>query len=76
MLEAHRVRNGNNEWNRLPAGYVNLENGDKIQPGDVIRVSDDYFCEYNTGLLLGTYCGCTHVWFRKKAVEAPQSEAA
>jgi hypothetical protein len=51
-------------------------NGDKIQPGDVIRVSDDYFCEYNTGFLLGTYCGCTHVWFRKKAVEAPQSEAA
>lgn len=76
MLEAHRVRNGNNEWNRLPAGYVNLEHGDKIQPGDVIRVSDDYFCEYNKGMLVGTYCGCVHVWFRKKAVEAQQVEAA
>lgn len=75
MLEAHRVKNGCNQWNRLPPGYKNLERGDRIQAGDVIRMNDEYFSEYQQGLLIGTVCGAPHIWFRKSQPDAKQGEA-
>jgi hypothetical protein len=65
MREAHRVKNGLQQWNKLPEGYVNLKDGDLIQPGDVIRIHPEYYSEYKSGVLLDTYCSNVNIWFRK-----------
>lgn len=67
MRVAHRVKNGCNQWNSLPDGYVNLQSNDQIQKGDVIRIRDDYYTEYRQGVLIGVVCGCPDLWFRKGA---------
>lgn len=66
MREAHRVKNGCHQWNKLPEGYVNLQDGDRIQAGDVIRIHPEYFSEYIGGLLIDTYCSNVNIWFRKQ----------
>ena len=67
MRVAHRVKNGCNQWNSLPEGYVNLQSDDQVQKGDVIRIRDDYYTEYHQGVLIGVLCGCPNMWFRKGA---------
>jgi hypothetical protein len=67
MQETHRVKNGCNQWNKLPEGYENLVDGDQIQAGDVIRIHPEYYSEYVAGMLVGTYCSNVNIWFRKQA---------
>ncbi len=67
MKGRHRMRNGLNEWNAVPAGYARLPPGTKVQGGDVQRINDEYFCEYPYGgLLVGGYIGEGGAWYRKE----------
>ncbi|WP_338924473.1 hypothetical protein V0M98_33195 (plasmid) [Pseudomonas silesiensis] len=66
MQEAHRVKNGCHQWNKLPEGYVNLQPGDLIQAGDVIKINPEYYSEYVAGLLIDTHCSNVAIWFRKQ----------
>lgn len=67
MRELHRIKNGLNEWNRLPEGYVQLTNQDRIQPLDVLKMHDEWYCEYPAnGMLIGTWPGDHTRWYRKE----------
>lgn len=64
MRESHRIRRGLNEWNRLPNGYVQLTDQDHIQPLDVLKMHDEWYCEYPANaMLIGQRAG-PH-WHRK-----------
>lgn len=66
MKEAHRVRNGLNEWSRVPAGYVETSPEDVVQGGDVQRIHDEWFVEYPAnGALVGKLRGAGGRWYRK-----------
>lgn len=66
MIGSHRIRNGLNEWNRLPAGYVELQPHDKVQAGDVQQISDEWYVEYPAkGILIGQLRGAGGVWYRR-----------
>lgn len=72
MHEPHRVRNGLNEWNRVPAGYIELPLDARVQAGDVQRLNDEWFAEYPArGVLIGKLRGAGGRWFRK----APNADA-
>jgi hypothetical protein len=64
MREDHLARNGLNEWNRLPPGYVELCSTDTVQAGDVQKLNAEWFAEYPArGMLIGTFPNGR--WFRK-----------
>ena len=66
MKEAHRVRNGLNEWNRVPAGYVETSASDPVRAGDVQRMHDEWFVEYPArGFLIGKLRGAGGRWYRR-----------
>jgi len=68
MKEARRIRNGLNEWNRPPEGYVELPHTEPVQAGDVQKISDEWYLEYPAnGLLVGHLRGCGGKWYRKPA---------
>lgn len=65
MREAHRIRNGLNEWNRQPAEYVELPQNEPVKAGDVQRINDEWFVEYPAnGFLVGKTPGAGGRWFR------------
>ena len=66
MKEARRIRNGLNEWNRPPKGYVELPHTEPVQADDVQKISDEWYLEYPAkGLLVGRLRGCGGKWYRK-----------
>lgn len=66
MKESHRTRNGLNEWNRPPTGYVELSASDRVQAGDVQKIHDEWYVEYPAmGLLIGKFRGAGGTWYRK-----------
>jgi len=66
MKEITRVRNELQEWNRLPDGYAATAVNDRVQPGDVQKISDDWYCEYPAnGGLVGHLRGAGGQWYRK-----------
>jgi hypothetical protein len=62
----HRIRNGRQEWNRVPEGYRPLRGNETIEPGDVMRMHDTWYSEYRKGLLIGT-CPVGTDWYRLDA---------
>lgn len=72
MHEDHRIRNGLNEWNKLPAGYHKLDTWDRIEPGDVQQLNPQHFAEYPAnGFLVGRFVG-TGRWYRANKEKPPQ----
>lgn len=70
MIVAHRIRNGLNEWNRPPAGYVELPSTERVQAGDVQKINDEWFLEYpSNGPLVGHLRGAGGIWYRKHAAK-------
>lgn len=68
MKEAHRVRNGLNEWNRPPIGYVKVPATECVQAGDVQKIHDEWYLEYPArGALIGHLRGAGGTWYRKQA---------
>jgi len=66
VKEAHRVRNGLNEWSRAPLGYFELVADEPVRGGDVQQIHDEWFVEYpNNGFLVGKLRGRGGRWFRK-----------
>ena len=71
MKEEHCIRMGLHRWSTLPAGYEKLSYWEKIQGGDVQKMSDECYAEYpNNGLLikLGEWVGSGD-WYRKIMVD-------
>lgn len=68
MKEQHRLRNGLNEWNRVPEGYKELCALEPVQAGDVQKIHDEWYVEYpQRGLLIGQFRGQGGKWYRKEA---------
>lgn len=66
MIEAHRIRNGLNEWNRLPEGYAELSPLEPVQAGDVQKINDEWYVEYPAkGFLVGKRRGAGGKWYRR-----------
>lgn len=66
MIEPYRIRNGLQEWNRPPDGYVPLPIYEPVQAGDVQKIHDEWFIEYPAnGFLVGKTRGAGGLWLRK-----------
>ncbi len=66
MKDSHRIKNGMNEWGRLPDGYTELPESEPVQAGDVQKIHDEWYVEYPAkGFLVGMLRGAGGKWYRK-----------
>jgi hypothetical protein len=74
MQEEHRLRNGMNEWRALPPGYRPLRERERIKAGDIQKLNNDWYAEYQKGILINTLP--SGKWYRKMSAEELELAAA